>query len=438
MKLTVRAIKALTYAGGWDVRWDDELPGFGVRLFPSGRKSFVVSYRAGGRKRLMSLGGFGVLTVDQARAMAREHLVTVSKGGDPLEEKRRAAQGETFGDLSEAYIERHAKPHKKSWEEDDRRLKQHIPAGWKGRRADKISGPDVARLHASIGARAPYEANRLLALLHKMFRLAPSWGFLPEGAPNPAAGITKFREKKRKRWVKEAEIPALAAATDQEPNVYIRAALWLYLLTGLRKAELLQARRTDIEWKERVLRLPDTKSDEEQFAPLSAHALAILQATPELNGNPYLLPSTIKKRGHLVNIDKSWRRVRQIATVILWAESEQTSVRRLVTDLRDALDRMPTCDECMTAAKKIDLELPTGLMDARLHDLRRTVGSWLSQEGVDLNLIREALRHAEISTTLVYARLGRDPAREAMEDHGRRLMKIAGRTQPVALADDDG
>ena len=180
----------------------------------------------------------------------------------------------------------------------------------------------------------------------------------------------------------------MAKAIDQEPNIYVRAAIWLLLMTGLRKMELLAVRRDEIGWSRGVLRLPHTKAGEEQSASLSGPALAIMQATPAIEGNPYLLPGA-KKGRHLVNIDIAWRRIR-------------------------------------TAAK---------IEDVRLHDLRRTVGSWMTQADVDLNKIKAALRHSAISTTLVYARLGQDAAREPMEDHGRRILKAAGRRGPLVVVE---
>ena len=114
-KLTKRAIDGFEYAGGWDVRWDTEVPGFGVRVYPTGKKAFVLSYRAQGRKRLMVLGRYGAdLTLDQARDKARKERVSVKEGTDRIEEKRKVAQGETFADFEHEFIERHAKPHKKT------------------------------------------------------------------------------------------------------------------------------------------------------------------------------------------------------------------------------------------------------------------------------------------------------------------------------------
>ncbi len=147
---------------------------------------------------------------------------------------------------------------------------------------------------------------------------------------------------------------------------------------------MLGARWDQVDWERRILNLPETKSGEAQTISLNKPAIAILQAIPETEGNPHIFPGR-KEGHHLVNITRAWHRIRKAA--------------------------------------KIE--------DGRIHDLRRTVGSWLSRDSVDLNQIKEALRHASISTTLTYARLGADPARKAMERHGERIMKVAGNVRPV-------
>ena len=395
-KLTMTAIGRFQYQGdgkGRDVRWDEEPRGFGVRVYPSGKKAYIVSYRTRGRKRLMTLGAHGTVTLDQARKRARKLLSQVDDGRDPLAERQRKAQGETFEDLRKKYIEDYAKgpqfpkkPRKKTWKADEDRLERHVPHGWKGRKVDDIARWEVERLHNRIGALYPYEANRLLSLLGKMFRLAKVWGFIEPTADNPAEGIERYKEHKRKRWLTPEELPELAKAIDKEGNIYIRAALWLYMLTGARKSEILQAQWDDVDWARGQLRLPETKAGEEQAIPLSAPAVAILQALPRQEKNPYILPGA-KKKHHLVNIDKPWREIRKAA----------------------------------------------GVEDVRLHDLRRTVGSWLSQDGVDLNRIKDALRHSSISTTLVYARLGEDAAKPAMEEHAKRILEAAGKHKPAEV-----
>jgi integrase len=239
----------------------------------------------------------------------------------------------------------------------------------------------VARLHRQLGEKHPYGANRLLELLSKMYELARVWGVVEEDYTNPARGIPKFREEKRDRWITPEELPRLAKAIDEEPNRPARAALWLYLLTGLRKSELLSLRWSDIDDHRQEIRLGRTKSGRSHYVPLSEAARKILQEIPRLEDNAYVFPGA-KPGHHLVNIDKPWRRVRQSA----------------------------------------------GIEDVRLHDLRRTMGSWLAQAGNSLHLIGRVLNHSTPSTTQVYARFGNDHVRSALESYGKQLMGVAGRT----------
>jgi len=235
------------------------VPGFGLRIYPTGRKAFILRYRVNGSKRLLTLGPYGVLTLEQARNQARQRLGEVIGGEDPLEKRKKAAQGETMQALCTAYLERHA-ARKRSARDDRRRIAQHLVPVWGHRNVDGITRADVAALHTKIGERAPYEANRTVARLGKIFELARRWGFLPKNAANPARGIDKFKEQKRDRWVTLEELPRLASAIAQTPNLYVRAAIWLYLLTGVRREELLQAKWTDVDVTRSELRLSETKA----------------------------------------------------------------------------------------------------------------------------------------------------------------------------------
>lgn len=381
MKITKRIIDAMSYSGDGikrDIRWDDSLPGFGVRIYPTGKKSFVLSYRVSGRKRLMTLGGHGVLTLNLARDMARENLVDITKNKDPLEARQLIARGETIKDLCESYLERYAKPRKKSWKDDQRRINKRLLPAWSNLKVVNIKHKDVAALHRNIGEKHIYEANRVIELVSKMFELAQRWGFSPDNHINPAKGIEHFKEEKRDRWVTTEELPRLAKAIDEEQNIYARYALWMYLLTGARKSEILKSKWNDIDWDRNELKIPETKSGRTHYIPLSGPALTILRDLPRIEGNPYIFPGS-KSGAHLINIDKPWRRIRKSASV----------------------------------------------EDLRLHDLRRTVGSWLAQSGNSLHLIGKVLNHSNQATTAVYARFAQDQVREALEQHGERLMGIA-------------
>src|SRR2546425_8342021 len=129
-KLTKKDIDRATYQGNergneWDVRWDGALPGFGLRVYPSGRKAFLLRYRARGRKRLLTLGTYGVLTLDQARDQARQRLGEVIGGEDPVEQRRKERQGETVGALCTAYLERQA-VRQRAARDEPARICQHL------------------------------------------------------------------------------------------------------------------------------------------------------------------------------------------------------------------------------------------------------------------------------------------------------------------------
>ena len=430
-------IKGFRHRGGWDVRWYDGpggVTGFGVRVYPSGKNSYVFSFRVKGQKHLMVLGGCAAMTLDQAKKRAKVASVQVDDGMDPSAERRKLAHGGTFADLEREYMENHAKRHKKTWQTDESRLVRHIPASWRLRVVETIGRRDISTLHRKIGETKPYEANRTLDLLRVMFTYARRNDFMPTNADNPAEGIQKFKEEKRKRFVREAELPYLAAAIDHESDIYVRALIWLYMLTGARKAELLTRRRTDVDWKTGQLRLEITKSGEEQYLTLSGPAMAILQSLPAQEKNPYLFCGK-KSRQHLVNIDKPWRRVRDRATVAYWADQKDDKALRALVRIIQKNSATPSIAEVRKAAAKEGIELSAGMTDIRVHDLRRTAGSWMSQASVDLNVIKEGLRHANISTTLSYARLGQDPAREAFEEHGQRVMAAAERAGPLLVVD---
>jgi integrase len=393
MRLTKRSVETLTYTGegnGACYVWDDDLPGFGVRVFPSGSRSFVLAYRVNDRKRFLTLGAFGKITVDEARRIAKAKVGEVVTGGDPQADKERALQGETIAELVAAYQSRHV-PTKKTGVEDMRRLERFILPRWGAWKVEAVRRADVAALHTTIGKTAPYEANRVLALLSKLFSLAEKWGFREEGKLNPAHGIDKYREKKRDRWVTPLELPRLAEAINEELNESARTAIWLYLLTGTRKSELLKARWEHVDWERRELCLPDPKSGRKHYVPLSTPALALLEIIPHQDGNPYIFPGKLPGEA-LVNIAKPWNRIRKAA----------------------------------------------GVEDVRIHDLRRTVGSWLAQSGNSLHLIGLVLNHSNTSTTAIYARFGQDHAREALEQHATRLLEVVGDAAPGKMPSGNG
>jgi intergrase/recombinase len=156
--------------------------------------------------------------------------------------KREELHGNTVGDLCTYFLEQHAKRREKSWQENERRCYRHIIPTLGRHLVKTVSRADIATLHRRIGTKSPYETNRVLALLSVMFEFAIKQGLRDEAAGNPARRIDKYPEQKRDRWVTPAELHLLVAAIKCQTSLYVRTALWLYLLTGARKNEVLRIR----------------------------------------------------------------------------------------------------------------------------------------------------------------------------------------------------
>lgn len=387
VKLTKKVIEAAIYEGGTDYRWDDAIPGFGLRVYASGRKSFVVSYRTRGRKRIMVLGQFGVLTVDQARKRALVLLAEVTQGVDPSGDRQAGRAAPTVKDLAARYMRDHAIPKKKpkSVEEDRRMFAQRIIPVLGQQKVDAVERDDVARLHASLSG-TPYAANRVLALLKKAFNLAESWGWRTDGS-NPCRHVDPFREQSRERFLSPQELARLGAVLaeaerlESEPREAL-AAIRLLLLTGCRKSEILTLKWRYIDFDRRLLFLPDSKTGA-KIVPLGAAVIAILQNLERTVENDYVLPGR-NGTGHLVGLHRVWNRIREQA----------------------------------------------GLGDVRLHDLRHSFASVGAGDGMGLPILGKILGHASAATTARYAHLATDPlllAADQISDKIATGLGVSGR-----------
>jgi integrase len=227
-----------------------------------------------------------------------------------------------------------------------------------------VTRVDVTKLHHANRA-APYQANRVLAVLGKMFNLAERWGLRPDGS-NPCRHVEKFFERKRERMLSPAELARLGealAAYDGSP--YVVAAVKLLVFTGARLGEVLGLQWAWIDFERGEARLPDSKTGAKTLH-LPPPALAVLADLPRLGGNPYVITGA-KAGAALVNIEKPWRAIRQVA----------------------------------------------GLDDVRLHDLRHAFASVAASSGMGLPIIGKMLGHTQSATTARYAHLESDPVKAA-------------------------
>lgn len=380
IKLTKSAIEKLTAESREAVHWDTGIKGFGVRVKPTGSKSYIVQYRnrSTGRSKRKTIGQVGpLMSFAQARVEALALLSEVARGGDPVEDIRSRRKAERVSDLADQYLTEHARPKKraKSVEDDLSMLNNIILPKLGSKSVTEITHRDVASLHNQLRA-TPYRANRTLALLSKMFELSIRWGLRPD---NPVKGVEKFAEEKRHRWLSDAELARLTKALNEHPNQTAANAIRLQLLTGARIGEVLSSKWQDYDLERGVWIKPShhTKQKRTEHLPLSGAAIALLDAMKAVSGSDtdLLFPGRVEGEP-IKNLKRFWKAV--------------------------------------TSAAELE--------DYRLHDNRHTHASHLVSSGLSLPIVGRLLGHTNPMTTQRYAHLADDPLRQAAEIMAAKLV----------------
>jgi len=417
--ITKRMADAAKYTGTNGSRcvlWDTKVTGFGLRVFPSGKKSWIISYRPKGStaKRMMALGQYGVLTVARAREMATEKLSAAAKGDDPLEKKEKERTAETVAELCELYLERELK-HKKSRAAIQRRINRSVSPVLGRKKVVAVTPEDVARLFYRIGDTSPVEANRTLSLLRRLFNLARAWGIVERGHFNPTTDLKAFPEKSRERTASEDELRYLWDAIRADDDLYPRTAVELILFTGCRRWEVLKLRWRDVDFTANVLRLPDTKANKPAVVPLSGPAVEALKQLPRGVGDTPLFPHPYIKR--------AWNRIRSRFWLAMHPEVHDQLRTQAVADVQRRGRRQPK-DEAAIQRRILQLVKIPEEDRLTLHDLRRTVGSQMALH-IAPTVVGKALRNP--SAVAVYTRIRDEEARKALEEHGERLVALVSR-----------
>ncbi|PCJ74358.1 MAG: integrase [Rhodobacteraceae bacterium] len=375
-KLTKRSVEGLELQEKEYLVWDREISGFGVRIYPSGRKTYLVQYRASGRTRRRTIGQHGVLTAIEARDEARKLLGEVAKGGDPSEDRQSRLKAPTVAALSERFLIEYVAEHCKPMTARDYKsiVRRCINPHLGPRKVADITRADIVNLHHAL-RETPYQANRSLSVLSKMFNLAEDWG-LRTGGTNPARRIKKFREEEKKRYLRDNELIRLGEVLSESleggtESIYSVSAIQLLVLTGCRLSEILTLRWEYVT--PHHLELPDSKTGKRRI-PLPSDAYEILMELPRHESTPYVIRGRRPDRP-MVNLQKSWTRIRKQA----------------------------------------------GIEDVRLHDLRHTYASAAMRGNVDPFKLKEIMGHRNLQTTLRYAHLDDEDVRQNAEFIASRL-----------------
>jgi integrase len=382
-KITKRVVDAAEIREREYFIWDEDLPGFGLRVLPSGRKRYIIQYRAGRRSRRISLGASSVLTCEQARSRAITIIAATKNGEDPAARRDADRRAITVKELAERFQKEHI----------DLRLKPSTAKGYKrllerfvlprlgNHRVTEVTRADIAQLHHDLRHIA-YDANRCLEMISKMFNLAEMWGLRPDGS-NPRKHIKKYPEQKRERFLSPAELKRVGDVLREMEDEGIElssaiAATRLLILTGCRLGEIMTLQWGHVDLTGRALRLPDSKTGA-KVVHLGQPAIDVLTDIKKVDKNPWVIVGTLPG-ARLTDLQPFWQRVRARA----------------------------------------------GLKDVRIHDLRHTFASTAIASGQGLPMIGKLLGHTQVQTTARYAHLAAEPVQNAADSVANSLRRALG------------
>jgi integrase len=422
MKLTKRAVDQLEPKAGDYFVWDTDPKGFGVRVWPTGFKTWIVAYRPGAagrntQKRRLTLGSTATLTPDEARRAAREQLAGVRLGSDPAGQRRADRAIPTLSQLIDAYMSDEVKPKRAKGTSALYGIyfDKHVKGELGSRKATEITHNDVARLHREIGSDRKPTANRVVKALSGVFGYGSKHGKTPAGL-NPTKGIELFSEEGHERYLTTDEMQRLGAALHEGETIglpwqidettlnakhapkaenrlevlspYVTGAIRL-LFTGCRLREILHLRWEDIDSERGLLFLPTSKTGKKTIV-LNAPALEVLTTLPRAGA--YVIAGTDPEKPR-ADIKRPWARITQRA----------------------------------------------GLAGVRIHDLRHSFASIGAGAGTGLPLVGKLLGHAQSSTTAKYAHLDADPLRRASEGISRQIANaLSGKLKSEVLTLERG
>lgn len=364
--------------------YDEKVQKLAIRLTAAGSRTFYVIKRTESGMAWLKLGLFPDLSVENARKEAEKVLGQFAQGNDPAQIRRAERAEMTLDDLHNEYMTRCAAFNRRP-DKPKANYRLYLSA-WGKRKLSTIRHEEVDRLHKKIGREnGVVTANIALKLLHVMFNKAINEWRIWSGE-NPAHGIKKFPEQSRDRFLQSDELPRFFQAVAEESNETIRDYVLISLLTGARRTNVLEMRWQDVSFERAEWRIGMTKNGTPQTVTLSPEALEVLRNRKPQEEAVFVFPGT-GKQGHLAEPKKGWTRILERA----------------------------------------------GIADLRIHDLRRTLGSWQAKTGASMAIIGKSLNHKSQSTTAIYARLDLDPVRQSVNTATSVMMAAAGVKQTAEV-----
>ena len=371
--ISQKAVEKLPTGDRESIFWDRTLPGFGVRVYPSGAKVYILQSRAGRKSRRITIGRHGLVTAEQARRKAAQIIadnIAAREQSSKANCVHRCVRSPTVAEVAERYMREHASVRCKPSTVKQYRntLERHLLPALGALRLEEIGRERVAALQYSLHE-TPATANKTIGLLSRLFSMAEVWGITPDGS-NPCRFLRKYKERRCDRFLSEEEFRKLGRVLDEVEaegriNPSAVAALRLLMLTGCRRNEILNLRWENVDLDSGELYLQDTKTGARSVA-LSPSARRVLADLPQLPDNPWVITGTNPGK-RLANLNKTWLSIRARA----------------------------------------------GLGDVRIHDLRHSFASRALALGESLPMIGKLLGHRRVETTSRYAHLDLDSAKSS-------------------------
>ncbi len=438
LKFTKTALLALAppEAGKRLAVYDTEIPKLAMRITAAGTRTFYVVKRAGASMAWVKLGTLPEMTVEQARAEAQKILGEFATGANPAA-ARRAIRGEpTFAEMLKQFLaekkKRDGTPLGEKTKRDYLDLLRLYLEPIKSRKLSHITKQDLKAIHSKASKKSAAQADKAMAVVSSVFNFAADLELF-EGT-NPASRIQKNPAPSRDRFAQSVELPHLFTAISESS---LADFFLLSLLTGARRSNMQAMAWRDLDLDTRIWRIGITKNGTPQNVTLSPEAITALVARKRTTGTSHFVFPGEGKTGHLVEPKKAW------AAILLRASLRRLldhleGLGKLTAEERQHADRQvleaPTAAEkhyhAMADALEIDPAL-YDMTDLRIHDLRRTLGSWQAKTGASMAIIGKSLNHKTHQATAIYARLDLDPVRQSVETATQAMLEAAGISQPT-------
>lgn len=355
-------------AKGCKYYYDTAVTGLCLRVTSTGIKTYVLYRRVNGKPSRINLGRMRALTLAGARDAAHQLNGQLAAGVDVVKKRKESRKKHvTVGQLFTIWLNSAKARKLKTWQGDKRLWELHLKTRLSNREAICITTADVQKIADNMASKHPRTANKVTDLIRRIFNTAAKKGFFT--GQNPSRFIDRQPEYSRERFLRPDEIPRFLAAVYQEGPPW-RGYFLMLLYTGARRATVSSMRWQDIDMTDYVWHIPAwaSKNGKSLCVPLVAEAIQVLNELLKTSTNGWVFPSDFSKSGHLETPTKPWRRI----------------------------------------CERADLK------DLWIHDIRRTVGSWLAASGASNFVISKALGHICPRSAEVYARLDTTPVRNCL------------------------